>query len=407
MPVTATSFERRADRRRSRRAERRDLAPRTGRGRLPPAGRARLAAAGAADLPEHRCPTANRRAAREFLGAIVADRRSPGGEAAKIGPPSIDIDEHRETAAALRRRRRRRAWSKATTDGRLDAGRCRWARRSAGPEPPAASVMNPEGGGVSAWPSNEPDGAPGGRRARGLPRRRRADGAAQRRRRRPDRRTGGRALRARRRARRLPAGPARRRGDRGGAGQRAAGSRSPSRSPKGWIKPAQLHVVMGAGRKRRRAADLPGRARRAAPWAHRRRVLATPSRATRSQPVRTTSSCSRRDISAGGSEPRNGRESGRHVAVRPAHEKRRTLVVQVSDTGSGLVPRRSASPSAMAPHRTGTRSAAHRYARTGTFTVFVSRATAPATACRCAGRRAGCEHRAPASPCSARSPSAR
>ena len=92
---------------------------------------ARVAAAGAAHLPEH---APRRRIGKRsgVPGRDVADSAVPGGAAAKVGPPSIDIDEQPRNAPAVRRQRRRRAWSRATT--RASRARCRWARRSPAPK---------------------------------------------------------------------------------------------------------------------------------------------------------------------------------------------------------------------------------------------------------------------------------
>ncbi len=93
----------------------------------------------------------------EFAGAIVADRSVPGGAAAKIGPPSIDIDEHREP----------RLLYDANGSPRVVEGNDKGLTGTlalgppfTGPEEPAASVMGPAGGGVSAWGSSEPGGIP-------------------------------------------------------------------------------------------------------------------------------------------------------------------------------------------------------------------------------------------------------
>jgi hypothetical protein len=92
-----------------------------------------------------------------FDGAQIADPDVPGGATAKIGPPSIDIDEQREMRLVY----------DANGLPRVVEGNDRGllSQLSLGPdfsgtEEPAASVMNPAGGGLSAWVSAEPDGTP-------------------------------------------------------------------------------------------------------------------------------------------------------------------------------------------------------------------------------------------------------
>jgi hypothetical protein len=99
----------------------------------------------------------------EFQGAFVADANVPGGKEAKIGRPSIDIDEDRDVRLLYD------AGGKARVVEGTDVGltgTLMLGSPFAAPKPyqawelPAASVMNPEGGGVSAWPSEESRGAP-------------------------------------------------------------------------------------------------------------------------------------------------------------------------------------------------------------------------------------------------------
>ncbi len=95
----------------------------------------------------------------EFLGASVADSDVPGGDAATVGPPSVDIDENRETRLLY------------DDDGtpRVLEGNDRGQFVSTlslgppfdGPEEAPVSVMDPAGGGVSAWPSANAEGDPG------------------------------------------------------------------------------------------------------------------------------------------------------------------------------------------------------------------------------------------------------
>ena len=92
----------------------------------------------------------------EFEGAKVIDSAVSGGGAAAVGPPSIDIDEKRDL----------RLLYDANGAPRViqgnDLGRTAALALSAPPfagaEPFAASIMNPSGGGVSAWPSADAQG---------------------------------------------------------------------------------------------------------------------------------------------------------------------------------------------------------------------------------------------------------
>lgn len=100
---------------------------------------------------------AARTSGTEFLGAEVADAAVPGGATATVGPPSIDIDEKRDIRLLY------------DSDGtpRVVEGNDRGlvGTLSLGPgfarsDIPAQSVMNPAGGGVSAWPSADAAGSP-------------------------------------------------------------------------------------------------------------------------------------------------------------------------------------------------------------------------------------------------------
>jgi PKD domain len=92
-----------------------------------------------------------------FLGAAVVDAEVSGGAAAQIGAPSIDIDEKQDM---------RLVYDSNGTPRMIEGnGRGLSAALSLGPpfagaEQAAASVMNPTGGGVSAWPSADPQGDP-------------------------------------------------------------------------------------------------------------------------------------------------------------------------------------------------------------------------------------------------------
>lgn len=94
----------------------------------------------------------------EFQGAAPLDESSvPGGEGAVVGPPSIDVDEQRDM---------RLLYDAGGTARVIEGtGQGLSAALSLGPgfagsEPAAASVMNPQGGGVSAWSSAEAQGHP-------------------------------------------------------------------------------------------------------------------------------------------------------------------------------------------------------------------------------------------------------
>ena len=122
------------------------------------AGRPGLAASRAADLPEHPARTANRRNGAEFAGAkVVDDQASAGVRRPSSGPPSIDIDEQQGM---------RLLYDANGTPRVIEgAGSATFPGVSLGPpfagsEPFAVSVMNPQGGGVSAWPSEESPAIP-------------------------------------------------------------------------------------------------------------------------------------------------------------------------------------------------------------------------------------------------------
>ena len=74
-----------------------------------------------------------------------------------VGPPSIDIDEQRSMRLLYDSGGTPRVIEAATA---ASPARSRWARPFVGAEPFAAIVMNPEGGGVAAWPSAEAKGHP-------------------------------------------------------------------------------------------------------------------------------------------------------------------------------------------------------------------------------------------------------
>ncbi len=93
----------------------------------------------------------------EFEGPIVADNAVSGGQSAAIGPPSIDIDEKEDLRLLYDDNGTPRVIE--GTDKGLTAA-LSLGPSFAGSEASAASVMNPQGGGVSAWPSAGAQGAP-------------------------------------------------------------------------------------------------------------------------------------------------------------------------------------------------------------------------------------------------------
>lgn len=92
----------------------------------------------------------------EFLGPSIADSAVPGGLGASIGPPSIDIDEKEDLRILYDSNGTPRVieGDDHGLSGTLSLG------PSFVGEPVAASVMNPKGGGVSAWPSADAQGDP-------------------------------------------------------------------------------------------------------------------------------------------------------------------------------------------------------------------------------------------------------
>jgi hypothetical protein len=91
----------------------------------------------------------------EFEGASVVDNEVAGGQAASVGPPSIDSDEKQDL----------RLLYDANGTPRVIEGTDRGLTAAlslgppfAGAEPLSASVMNQAGGGISAWPSHDEAG---------------------------------------------------------------------------------------------------------------------------------------------------------------------------------------------------------------------------------------------------------
>jgi len=93
----------------------------------------------------------------EFTGAFVIDNAVAGGEAATVGPPSIDIDEKEDLRILYDANGTPRV---VEGDDHGLTGTLSLGPSFAGVETSAVSVMNPEGGGISAWPSADAQGAP-------------------------------------------------------------------------------------------------------------------------------------------------------------------------------------------------------------------------------------------------------
>ena len=101
----------------------------------------------------------------EFKGAIVADSAVSGGAGASVGRPSVDLDEHRELQLLYDSNGtprvitgNQKGLTAALSLGPAFAGT---VEPQAAKELSVASVMDPEGGGVSAWPSEDAAQQPG------------------------------------------------------------------------------------------------------------------------------------------------------------------------------------------------------------------------------------------------------
>jgi hypothetical protein len=105
----------------------------------------------------NKLPDGESESGAEFTGAFVADPDVPGGAGARLGPPSVDVDEHRDLRLLYD--------SDGTpqvvegTDRGL-SGTLALGPAFDGAEEPSVSVMNPQGGGVSAWVSSNPFDTP-------------------------------------------------------------------------------------------------------------------------------------------------------------------------------------------------------------------------------------------------------
>jgi hypothetical protein len=99
----------------------------------------------------------------EFAGAIVADSSVAGGKQASVGRPSVDVDEKESLRLLYDSNGTPRVveGNDRGLSGSLSLGPSFvGSELDAADELPSASVMNPEGGGVSAWPSADPEGHP-------------------------------------------------------------------------------------------------------------------------------------------------------------------------------------------------------------------------------------------------------
>ena len=99
----------------------------------------------------------------EFLGAGIADSAVSGGKEATLGRPSIDLNERREMRLLYDSNGAPRVveGNDKGLAGTVSLGPpIVGSQLAAAGELPVASVMNPEGGGVSAWPSADPQGRP-------------------------------------------------------------------------------------------------------------------------------------------------------------------------------------------------------------------------------------------------------
>jgi hypothetical protein len=99
----------------------------------------------------------------EFEGASIADSAVAGGTAATVGRPSVDVDEKESLRLLYDSNGTPRVveGTDVGLSGTLSLGPpFVGSELAAANELPAASVMNPEGGGVSAWPSADPGGHP-------------------------------------------------------------------------------------------------------------------------------------------------------------------------------------------------------------------------------------------------------
>jgi hypothetical protein len=103
----------------------------------------------------NKLPDGESESGAQFVGAAIADGAVSGGLGASIGPPSLDIDEKQE----IRLLYDSNGTARVVTGTNLGlAGTLSLGSPFAGAEQLSASVMNPSGGGISAWPSADAHG---------------------------------------------------------------------------------------------------------------------------------------------------------------------------------------------------------------------------------------------------------
>jgi hypothetical protein len=104
-------------------------------------------------------PNGESESGTEFLGAHILDSSVPGGRSATVGRPDVDLDEKSELSVLYDDDGQPRVvdGNDKGISGALTLGSPFVASTLGGSgEVSSASVMNPEGGGVSAWPSVNP-----------------------------------------------------------------------------------------------------------------------------------------------------------------------------------------------------------------------------------------------------------
>jgi hypothetical protein len=93
----------------------------------------------------------------QFQGASIVDPSASASPGSGVGPPSVSIDDNQNLRLLYDANGEPRVvqGNDLGLSGVLSLG-----PRYAGSELPSASVMNPAGGGVAAWPSTDPHGHP-------------------------------------------------------------------------------------------------------------------------------------------------------------------------------------------------------------------------------------------------------
>jgi hypothetical protein len=103
----------------------------------------------------NKLPDGESESGAQFAGAAIADGAVSGGLGASIGPPSLDIDEKQE----IRLLYDSNGTPRVVNGSNLGlASTLSLGSPFAGAEQLSASVMNPSGGGISAWPSADARG---------------------------------------------------------------------------------------------------------------------------------------------------------------------------------------------------------------------------------------------------------